>query len=294
MKNYLKASIYGIGAIVLLAQCTPQKTTETEETVIVEEVKTPSLTLVWETPETLETVESVLFDESTGKIYTSNIIGMDPLEKDGKGSISIIGTDGSIIEQDWVTGLNAPKGMAISNGHLYVTDIDQLVEINLESGEITNKWAVEGSQFLNDVAAHDGVVYFTDMNTGKVHRYQNGSISTVSEGHTSINGIAVANDGNIYGLDESGLKKWNADGSTTIVNAEVTGGDGLVILGNDNFVASRWVGEIWFVSPDGATKMLDTKEAESNTADIGFNASENIVYVPTFFKNKVAAYKLDY
>ncbi|MCS5490560.1 SMP-30/gluconolactonase/LRE family protein [Algoriphagus limi] len=294
MKTGIKFSLLGLAAGVVFAQCTPQKSTETEESVIVEEIKTPSLTLVWETPATLETVESVLFDESTGKIYTSNIIGQDPLEKDGKGSISIIGTDGSIIEQDWVTGLNAPKGMAISNGHLYVTDIDELVEINLESGEITNKWAVEGAQFLNDVAAHDGVVYFTDMNTGKVHSYQNGSISTVSEGHTSINGIAVANDGTIYGLDESGLKKWNADGSTTIVNDEVTGGDGLVILGNDNFVASRWAGEIWFVSPDGATKMLDTKEAESNTADIGFNPSENIVYVPTFFKNKVAAYKLDY
>lgn len=279
---------------MLLAQCTPQKTTETEETVVVEEVKTPSLTLIWETPATLETVESVLFDESTGKIYTSNIIGQNPLEKDGKGSISIIGTDGSIIEQDWVTGLNAPKGMAISNGHLYVTDIDELVEIDLESGEITNKWTVEGAQFLNDAAAHDGVVYFTDMNTGKVHNYQDGSISTVSEGHSSINGIAVANDGTIYGLDETGLKKWNADGSTTVVNSEVTGGDGLVILGNDNFIASRWVGEIWFVSPDDATKMLDTKAEESNTADIGYNPSEMVVYVPTFFKNKVAAYKLDY
>ncbi|NVK50361.1 MAG: ATP-binding protein [Cyclobacteriaceae bacterium] len=294
MKNYLKTTIYGIGVTMLLAQCTPQKTTETEETVVVEEVKTPSLTLIWETPATLETVESVLFDESTGKIYTSNIIGQDPLEKDGKGSISIIGTDGSIIEQDWVTGLNAPKGMAISNDHLYVTDIDELVEIDLESGEISNKWTVEGAQFLNDVAAHDGVVYFTDMNTGKVHSYQDGSISTVSEGHSSINGIAVANDGTIYGLDETGLKKWNADGSTTVVNSEVTGGDGLVILGNDNFIASRWVGEIWFVSPDGATKMLDTKAEESNTADIGYNPSEMVVYVPTFFKNKVAAYKLDY
>jgi hypothetical protein len=40
--------------------------------------------------------------------------------------------------------------------------------------------------------------------------------------------------------------------------------------------------------------MLDTKEIESNTADIGFIPGENIVLVPTFFKNKVAAYKLEY
>jgi hypothetical protein len=42
------------------------------------------------------------------------------------------------------------------------------------------------------------------------------------------------------------------------------------------------------------TLMLDTKGAESNTADIGYNAAEKIVYVPTFYKNKVAAYRLDY
>ena len=208
MKTYLKTTIYGIGAAMLFAQCSPQKSTETEEEVVVEEeAKTPSLTMLWESEATLETVESVLYDPSSGKIYTSNIFGQNPQEKDGNGTISILGTDGSIIEQTWVSGLNAPKGMATANGNLYVTDIDELVEINLESGEITNKWTVEGAEFLNDVASHNGVVYFTDMNTGKVHSYQDGAISTVSEGHDSINGIAVGADGTIYGLDASGLKK---------------------------------------------------------------------------------------
>jgi hypothetical protein len=39
---------------------------------------------------------------------------------------------------------------------------------------------------------------------------------------------------------------------------------------------------------------LDTKAAQSNTADIGYNAAEKVVYVPTFYKNKVAAYKLNH
>ncbi|MEP0712750.1 MAG: ATP-binding protein, partial [Algoriphagus sp.] len=61
-----------------------------------------------------------------------------------------------------------------------------------------------------------------------------------------------------------------------------------------NYVASRWAGEIYFVSGDGETLLLDTKSEESNTADIGFIPEDNIVLVPTFFKNKVVAYKLDY
>lgn len=292
MKNLLKYSLLGISATLLFSNCGPQKTEEVVEEVV--EVKTPTLTLLWETADSLMTNESVLFDDATGTIYVSNIEGQDPLGKDGKGSIGIISQDGKIVNPAWVSGLNAPKGMAISNGKLYVTDIDEFVEIDIATAKVSNKWKVEGAQFLNDVAAHNGTVYFTDMTTGKVHAYADGAISTISEGNESINGIAVATDGTIFGLDASGLKKWNADGTTTVLNTNVTGGDGLVILGDGNFVASRWQGEIWFANDSTQTLMLDTKAAESNTADIGYNAAEKIVYVPTFFKNKVAAYKLDY
>lgn len=283
----------GLAASTLLYSCAPQKTEEVvEETP--EETKTPTLTLLWETEASLPTNESVLYDDATGTIYVSNIGGMDPQAKDGKGSIAIIDKDGKIVNPVWVGGLNSPKGMAISNGKLYVSDIDELVEIDIASSKVSNTWKVEGAEFLNDVAAHNGMVYFTDMNTGKVHTYADGNISTISEGNASINGIAVGADGTIYGLDGSGLKMWHSDGSSMMVNPNVTEGDGLVILGDGNFVASRWQGEIWFASADGQTMMLDTKAAESNTADIGYNAADKIIYVPTFFKNKVAAYKLDY
>lgn len=293
MNKTIKFGLVGLSASLLLVQCAPQKTEAVfEETV--DETKTPTLTLLWETEASLPTNESVLYDDATGTIYVSNIGGMDPQAKDGKGSIAIIDKDGKIVNPSWVSGLNSPKGMAISNGKLYATDIDELVEIDIAAAKVSNKWKVEGAIFLNDLAAHNGTVYFTDMNTGKVHSYQDGSIAMVSEGHASINGIAVAADGTIFGLDGSGLKMWRSDGTFMIVNPNVTGGDGLVILGDGNFIASRWQGEIWFASADGQTMMLDTKTAESNTADIGYNAADKIVYVPTFFKNKVAAYKLDY
>lgn len=291
MKNLING-LFGLSLTLLFAQCGPQKTEEVVTEVV--EVKTPTLTLLWETADSLATNESVLFDETTGILYVSNIEGQDPQQKDGKGSIATVSKEGKIINPAWVSGLNAPKGMAISAGKLYVTDIDQLVEIDIATAKVSNKWKVEGAVFLNDVAAHNGTVYFSDMNTGKVHAYANGAITTVSEGHTSLNGLAVAGDGTIYGLDASGLKKWNADGTTTIINATVTGGDGLVILGDGNYIASRWQGEIYFANDSTQTLMLDTKAAESNTADIGYNAAQKIVYVPTFFKNKVAAYKLDY
>ena len=294
MKTLIKSSLFGLSAAFLFAQCSPQKTEEAStEEMVVEDAKTPTLTKVWETQATLTTCESVLYDANTGNLYVSNIEGT-PTDKDGKGSISILDKNGTIVNQEWVTGLNAPKGMAISDGKLYVTDIDELVEIDLESGEITNKYPVEGAEFLNDAAAYNGKIYFTGMNKGLLHVLDEGVVSTVSEGNASLNGVAVSSDGKIYGLDGSGLKMFNADGSSTMLNTTVTGGDGLIILGDGNYVASRWVGEIYFVSGDGQTLLLDTKAEESNTADVGFIPEENLVLVPTFMKNKVVAYKLDY
>jgi len=295
MKNPMKIGLIGLSATLLFAQCGPPKTEETtEEMTMVEETKTPSLTMLWETSDSLPTNESVLFDENTGTIYVSNIGGQDPQAKDGKGSIGTLDKGGKIVNATWFKGLNSPKGMGIANGKLYVTDIDELVEIDIATAKVSKKYPVAGAQFLNDLATHGAKVYFTDMNTGKVHLLDAGVVSTISEGNEKINGLAVASDGTIYGLDASGLKKWNADGTSNIINANITGGDGLVILGDGNFIASRWQGEIWFANDSTQTLMLDTKAAESNTADIEYIPAEKIVLVPTFFKNKVAAYKLDY
>ncbi len=84
------------------------------------------------------------------------------------------------------------------------------------------------------------------------------------------------------------------DGSFEVVNDVVTGGDGLVIIDEDTFITSRWQGEIYLVQDGVETKILDTQEAKSNTADIDFIPDGNIVLVPTFMKNKVVAYELTY
>jgi hypothetical protein len=37
---------------------------------------------------------------------------------------------------------------------------------------------------------------------------------------------------------------------------------------------------------------MDTREQKRNVADIGYDAGQRIIYVPTFFANTVVAYKL--
>lgn len=259
-----------------------------------EEEQQPSLEMVWETDTVLTTNESVLYNADENMLYVSNIDGK-PTEKDGKGFISKMSPDGEIQNLKWVTGLDAPKGMGIHNGTLYVTNIDELVEINLETGKTAKRYPVQGAKFLNDVVPAGDAIYFSDMNTGKLHKLQNGKVSTVKDGLKGINGVDYSeSEDALYMLTAAGLQRMGANDSLETVNSTVTGGDGLVIIDEDTYLASRWQGEIWLMKEGEATKLLDSKAEEIQTADIGYIPEEDLVLVPRFFSNKVTAYKLNY
>lgn len=278
----------------VLLSCGPsEKSASDAMTETVETTSEPTLELLWETADVFITNESVHYESSNGQLYVANIEG-EPAGKDGVGSISILSKTGEIIDQNWVTGLNAPKGMAVMDGKLYVTDIDALVEIDLATGDILNTYEVQGAQFLNDADTDGQRVYFSDMRANKILYLENGAIQTFAENQPNINGLRVGADKTLYGLDAEGLKKYNTDGSFSIINSVVTGGDGLIVIDSDTFLASRWKGEIYLIQEGKETLLLDTTGEESNTADIGFIPEDNIVVVPTFFKNKVTAYQLTY
>ena len=281
-------------AAVLFSCSGETENQEAAEANATEAAVTPSLTKVWETDTVLTTAESTLYDKDTNIIYVSNIQG-NHSEKDGKGFISKMRPDGSISQLNWVTGLNAPKGLAKMNDKLYVTDIDELVEISIADSTITNRYPVQGATFLNDAATDGQKVYFTDSGTGKVHVLENGRVNTVAEGMEGINGIAFNEAGEMFVLDGKGLRKYNMQTKTAEpVNETVTGGDGLVIIDDSTYIASRWQGEIYLIRNGKEQLLLDTKGEESNTADIDYIEEERLVLVPTFQKNRVAAYKLDY
>ena len=71
------------------------------------------------------------------------------------------------------------------------------------------------------------------------------------------------------------------------------GTDGIENVEGKDFLVSCWGGTVWYVKEDGTkTLLLDTREQKINAADIGYDAKNKIVYVPTFWKNSVVAYQL--
>jgi hypothetical protein len=247
----------------------------------------------WETDSLLKVPESVLYDAGNKVLYVSNIDGA-PDGKDGKGSIGKVGLDGKIIATDWVSGLSAPKGMALVKNTLWVSDIDEVVAIDIKKGQITKRVKIDGAGFLNDVAADQkGVIYVSDSKTKKVHKIENGKASVLLENLQGPNGLLVHNK-ELYVLDNGTFNKVSKDNTLQQLATGIEGNsDGLENVQGDEFIATGWAGAIYYVKADGTVhKLLDTREQKINSADIGYDAKNKIVYVPTFFKNSVVAYQL--
>ena len=256
-----------------------------------------TLTEIWRTDEVLNTCESVLYDGNLNQLFVSCING-SPAEKNSEGFISVVKLDGTIQSLKWVTGLNAPKGMAILGGKLYVADIDELVVISIKKAKIVDRIPVEGATFLNDVAVSpDGKVYFTDSDTGIIWIYSGGKLQMwIKEGLNRPNGLYIEEDRVL--LTSSGSQDLKvidrSTGEAKVVTTDIGHGDGVEFTGKQGYyLTSSWSGEVFIISPDyNKLSLLKTSDQEINSADIGFNIEEQVVYVPTFFDNRVVAYKL--
>ena len=143
MKNFFIVIL----SVVLFSCNTSSKKTE-KQVVIEEPTAKVELKLLWESDTLVRTPESVLIHND---ILFVSCINEGPWVKDENGFISKMDKSGNIVELKWLEGLSAPKGMGISGNSFFVADIDELVEANLETGEITNRYPVEGEPQLNDV-----------------------------------------------------------------------------------------------------------------------------------------------
>ncbi len=109
-----------------------------------------SATKLWATDSTLAIPESVLYDAQNKLLYTSLINGK-PDSADGVGGIAKVALDGKIINADWVTGLDAPKGLGKFGSALYAADLTQVDVIDMSTGKLTKRIPVPGAAFLNDI-----------------------------------------------------------------------------------------------------------------------------------------------
>lgn len=243
----------------------------------------------------LPTPESVLYvaDKKVPYLFVSLIDGQGDVV-DGKGGIAKLTTDGNLIDKNWISGLNAPKGMALHENYLYVADITELVIIDIKKQKVIKKIPVADSVFLNDVTVNSsGVVFVSDTRTNKVHRYLDGKIELYLDKVTSANGLKALGSTLVVGAGQE-LLLVDADKNRVVIAKGFESGiDGIEMVARGDFIVSCWVGLVYYVHSDGRLELLiDSREQKINTADIGFAPNTQQLFVPNFFKNSVTAYQL--
>lgn len=262
--------------------------------------------------EGISTPESVLYDAASDRYLVSNINGK-PLEADNNGYIAELSPDGKVSKQKFIAGgeknvkLDAPKGLGISNGVLYVTDITVVRKFDLKTGAPKGDVPIPGATFLNDISvAPDGRVFVSDSGwkagkeafdptgTDAVYVINKGKVTPLAKSTElgqpngllfTDKGLLVATGGKneLFRLDEKGARQ----DVTTLPGAEV---DGLVLAG-EHLLASSWKSSSIYRGTLGGTFEAVVWNV-SAPADIGWDSKRSRVLVPRFLDNKVEVYAL--
>jgi len=245
-----------------------------------------SLEKLWESDSvTLKGPESALFDSKSKSLYVSSM---------NAGTVVRIDLDGTLINKEWVTGLNSNKGSALFNGLFYTAEQTGIAVIDVQKASIIKRIPVEGAQMLNDLAVDSkGIVYVSDTRAAKVYRIEGDKPTVYLENMPGANGLFTVNN-DLYVLTSTSFQKVNPDKVVTkIADGFDSGLDGIVMVGENEFIISDYHGVLYYVKTDGTKQvLLDTRANHIMSNDISYDSKTKVLYVPSFSTNCVIAYKV--
>ena len=152
---------------------------------------------------------------------------------------------------------------------------------------------------LNDVTVGNGIVYISGSGSDTIYKIEGDEIDEVAKDTLGrLNGLLYQKEGIYYAASAShcfGLYNMDSQTFKTLV-PDIGHGDGVIRLDNEDFIISSWQGQIFYIDSDNWTKtlLLDTRDESINAADIDYIPATRTLLVPTFFDNRVVAYKVNY
>lgn len=253
----------------------------------------PRLEPLW-TLEGLSSPESLTPTADGRAFYVSNVKGEGDV-KDGDGFIALVSRDGKLIEEQWATGLDAPKGMALKDGRLYVADIHRLVVIDAASGETLASHDAPDAAFLNDVAVlPDGRVLVADSGKQRIYAFDGAAMTPWLEDPLlrSINGL-LPQGGRLVVTTMQG-RLLSIDPATKAITTLAEGlgnGDGVARLADGTWLVSEWPGRLFHVRADGSNVVVaDTRELVQFWND--FLLVGDTLVVPNWKPGTLSAYRV--
>ncbi len=285
-----------LAALALIAACEPaNRTTET-----------PGPDSLRQTPETDAPIRLVerwkaegfaspkgVAAAPGGGYFISNIAG-EPDARDGSGWISKVSAEGEVLEERFATGMDAPQGMVVDRGILYVADIDRIHLVDPDDGTLLTTFDIKGAVALADMAAWNATVLVSDSAGGKIWRLagDESGIWLEDERLAGVTGlepdgdrllVATKASGTLYAVNEAGA-----------LSEIVTGLDEAESVGRTEggYLVSGLPGQVWFVSDKGETaELLNTQENGILQNDL--TVFGDTVIIPNMLPGTVTAWTIE-
>ncbi len=259
--------------------------------------QTPTATLLHEILD-LPACESAVYDAINNRVYAS-MIGA---RKAGDGGVATVSLDGAILDKNFIDDLNDPKGIAITQDRLFVSDVTELIEADRKTGKILKKHTAPGCQFLNDVAIDpEGNVYVSDTRTSEIYLLDtNGDFKLwlADKNLDNPNGLLIQ-DNTMYiaswGRDSAGGRVSKIDMSTkviTVVTPDIVGNlDGIRPYDENRFIISDWQsGSIYLMHKDGTLDKV--VQVGQSVGDIAYLQDKKLLLLPMNKQARLLIYEL--
>lgn len=256
-----------------------------------------------------KTPESVTHDPDQDVYFVSNVNGA-PTQKDDNGFISKVSPTGDVTLKfiDAASAsveLNAPKGLAVAGGVLYVADIDRVRMFDAKTGVARGEVAIPGATFVNDVAAGpDGSLYVSDSGlkpdfspsgTDAIYKITNGTLRklTTEKNLGNPNGVLPDVGGVWVTTFGSGEIYWITDKGKRESIQKMPGGknDGIARLKDGRVCVSSWETSSVYCRI-GNGEFVEVVTGVASPADMGYDVERDRLLIPLFTKDEVVLHNL--
>jgi len=223
-----------------------------------------------------------------GKLYVSNVGSLPPDKKDGDGFVALLELNGKVIKRDFISGLNAPKGLDVCDGKLFISDIDRVIVAEPNNGKIVKEIAIEGAKFLNDVACKEGQLFVSDTQTNTIYQIdaKNYEVKTFLKSRKlqGPNGLAFTKDGTLLIASWGGGKLLRyASGKIETLASGFENLDGVAVLESGDVIFSDFsAGKVYLLKGGKAKELLSNL---TTPADIGY--ADGKLFIPEFLASQL-------
>lgn len=170
--------------------------------------------------------DGLKFNESTlpydGGVLVANFGGdaLNPLNSDGKGYIAYFKNDSLEVLIPADGTLNAPKGMLVKDGFLYVADVNKVVLFNLTDKSQKPKvlQLAQDELFVNDLTSDGNFLYISVNNTGNIFKVDIADTSKFDVQKPELFANVIGANGLLIENGKMYVASYPADGLTTDKN----------------------------------------------------------------------------